>query len=134
MKKSAHWSTSFCGSQAIGSIAPCQRSCRLRAPYVIYPLSSWIGRVAVIFAFLAFFAAYTLGMAHFGWWLGFWIGWLPAAMLAWLIAQGFARSSQLAYRPRSRNQRDLDALMPDYAPSCCRGKVNKSMPYRRQCR
>lgn len=134
MKKSAHWSALFSGPQAMGPNVPCQRTRRPRVTCLVDPLFPWMGRVAVILALLTFFIAYTLGLAQFGWWLGFWIGWLPAAMLAWLIAQAVAGGSQLACRPRLRYQRHMDALMPGYAPSCCRGKVNKSMPGRRQCR
>ncbi|MES2537701.1 MAG: hypothetical protein V4632_17715 [Pseudomonadota bacterium] len=42
------------------------------------------GRIAIISALLVFIGCYALGIAVFGFLIGIILGWLPAALVAWL--------------------------------------------------
>ena len=75
------------GLQTGQQLALLAKACR----YAAAPRQSRIavlgGRMAVILAILMFIAVYALSFAKAGLVLGIAIGWLPAAVMAWVTAQ-----------------------------------------------
>lgn len=134
MKKITRWSTLHWASHAGGASPAVRCSNRPVAQSTGFLLSAWAGRLTVIVALMAFFAAYIFGIAQYGWLMGMGIGWLPAASLAWLTAQLVAVGLANASFPRSVTRSRLTGLMPGRVPSCCRDKGNKWPQCRRQDR
>lgn len=124
-----HWVSHASGASPTGGC-----SNRPAAQSGVFLLPAWAGRLTVIVALMAFFAAYIVGIAQYGWLMGMGLGWLPASTLAWLTAQLVAASLAHASRPRSVTGARMAAPTPGRVPSCCRDKGNRSPQCRRQDR
>jgi hypothetical protein len=69
------------------------------------------GRVGATAAILAFLGCYIYGMVHYGFLVGVALGWLPAAVVAWLAAHATASAGTSLLRRAVLGSKHFSSLV-----------------------